>query len=128
MENTADWRTESRTVYSNDFKLRIVELASQPDANVAKIARENGVAHNLIFKWLRMWQNEGRVSRRRHCCKVSDEVAFCFIERPYISKTLLTRRISPRGSPSSGSGFSCHVEFVCSPCTSWSLCLLYRIA
>ena len=53
MENTANWRTESRTVYSNDFKLRIVELASQPDANVAKIARENGVAHNLIFKWLR---------------------------------------------------------------------------
>ncbi|MGX5057129.1 hypothetical protein ACWKX9_26450 [Enterobacter asburiae] len=26
--------------------------------------RENGVAHNLIFKWLRMWQNEGRISRR----------------------------------------------------------------
>ena len=64
MENTADWRTESRTFYSNDFKLRIVKLASQPGANVAKIARENGVAHNLIFKWLRMWQNEGRVSRR----------------------------------------------------------------
>lgn len=64
MKNTADWRTESRTVYSNDFKLRIVELASHPGANVAKIARENGVAHNLIFKWLRMWQNEGRISRR----------------------------------------------------------------
>ncbi|MEJ5074833.1 transposase [Enterobacter ludwigii] len=64
MENTADWRTESRTFYSNDFKLRIVELASQPGANVAKIAREKGVAHNLIFKWLRMWQHEGRVSRR----------------------------------------------------------------
>lgn len=50
MESIADWRTESRTVYSNDFKLRIVELASHPDANVAKIAREKGVAHNLIFK------------------------------------------------------------------------------
>ncbi len=37
--------------------------------------------------------------RRRHCCKVSDEAAFCLIQRPYISKTLLTRRISPRGSP-----------------------------
>ncbi|XGI80485.1 transposase [Enterobacter hormaechei] len=49
------------TVYSNDFKLRIVELASHPGANVA---RENGVAHNLIFKWLRMWQSEGRISRR----------------------------------------------------------------
>ncbi|MCV5620161.1 hypothetical protein OFN15_30095, partial [Escherichia coli] len=29
-----------------------------------------------------------------HCCKVSDEAAFCLIQRPYISKTLLTRRIS----------------------------------
>ncbi|WP_368627218.1 hypothetical protein, partial [Salmonella enterica] len=28
-----------------------------------------------------------------HCCKVSDEAAFCLIQRPYISKTLLTRRI-----------------------------------
>ncbi|WP_250189574.1 nucleotidyltransferase domain-containing protein, partial [Escherichia coli] len=26
----------------------------------------------------------------RHCCKVSDEAAFCLIQRPYISKTLLT--------------------------------------
>ncbi|EGU9176158.1 IS1 family transposase [Salmonella enterica] len=37
--------------------------------------------------------------QKRHCCKVSDEAAFCLIQRPYISKTLLTRRISPRGSP-----------------------------
>ncbi|HIG8809471.1 TPA: AAA family ATPase, partial [Escherichia coli] len=29
---------------------------------------------------------------KRHCCKVSDEAAFCLIQRPYISKTLLTRR------------------------------------
>ncbi len=36
---------------------------------------------------------------KRHCCKVSDEAAFCLIQRPYISKTLLTRRISARGSP-----------------------------
>ncbi len=43
----------------------------------------------------------GRVegTRERHCCKVSDEAAFCLIQRPHISKTLLTRRISPRGSP-----------------------------
>ncbi|MDL7780022.1 hypothetical protein QS272_24750 [Escherichia coli] len=39
------------------------------------------------------------VFSERHCCKVSDEAAFCLIQRPYISKTLLTRRISPRGSP-----------------------------
>ena len=39
------------------------------------------------------------IPKNRHCCKVSDEAAFCLIQRPYISKTLLTRRISPRGSP-----------------------------
>ncbi|MCJ4354145.1 recombinase family protein, partial [Klebsiella pneumoniae] len=34
----------------------------------------------------------GKDTRRpeRHCCKVSDEAAFCLIQRPYISKTLLT--------------------------------------
>uniref|UniRef100_UPI0020CB2C1F recombinase family protein n=1 Tax=Salmonella enterica TaxID=28901 RepID=UPI0020CB2C1F len=26
--------------------------------------------------------------RPGHCCKVSDEAAFCLIQRPYISKTL----------------------------------------
>ena len=39
------------------------------------------------------------IDMKGHCCKVSDEAAFCLIQRPYISKTLLTRRISPRGSP-----------------------------
>ena len=58
MENAANWRTESRTVYSSDFKLRMVELASRPDANVAQLAREHGVDNNLIFKWLRLWQRE----------------------------------------------------------------------
>ncbi len=59
-----DWRKEPRKNYSNEFKLRMVELASQPGACVAQIARENGVNDNVIFKWLRLWQNEGRVSRR----------------------------------------------------------------
>ena len=48
-------------------------------------------------KALNDWQKEEL--KKRHCCKVSDEAAFCLIQRPYISKTLLTRRISPRGSP-----------------------------
>ncbi|EOM4233292.1 transposase, partial [Escherichia coli] len=59
-----DWRKEPRKNYSNEFKFRMVELASQPGACVAQIARENGVNDNVIFKWLRLWQNEGRVSRR----------------------------------------------------------------
>ncbi|MEX6309510.1 recombinase family protein [Providencia hangzhouensis] len=31
--------------------------------------------------------------------KLAMRQPFCLIQRPYISKTLLTRRISPRGSP-----------------------------
>ncbi|KAB1573425.1 transposase [Serratia marcescens] len=58
------WRKEPRKNYSNDFKLRMVELASRPGACVAQIARDNGINDNVIFKWLRLWQNEGRISRR----------------------------------------------------------------
>ncbi len=61
---TQSWRKELRKNYSNDFKLRMVELASRPGACVAQIARENGINDNVIFKCLRLWQEEGRISRR----------------------------------------------------------------
>ncbi|OJN08029.1 IS66-like element accessory protein TnpA [Escherichia coli] len=67
-----DWRKEPRKNYSNEFKLRMVELASQPGACVAQIARENGVNDNVIFKWLRLWQNEGCISRRLPVTTTSD--------------------------------------------------------
>ncbi|WP_223236035.1 NAD(P)-binding protein, partial [Acinetobacter baumannii] len=57
-----------------------------------------------ILSYLEDVSNEFNITSKiefnneRHCCKVSDEAAFCLIQRPYISKTLLTRRISPRGS------------------------------
>ncbi|HAJ6155656.1 TPA: transposase, partial [Escherichia coli] len=40
----------------------MVKLASQPGASVARIAREHDINDNLLFKWLRLWQNEGRIS------------------------------------------------------------------
>lgn len=49
------WRKEPRKNYPNEFKLRMVELASRPGACVAQIARENGINDNVIFKWLRLW-------------------------------------------------------------------------
>ncbi|NJC99952.1 transposase [Candidatus Erwinia dacicola] len=61
---TQSWRKELRKNYSNDFKLLMVELASCPGPCVAQIARENGINDNVIFKWLRLWQEEGRISRR----------------------------------------------------------------
>ena len=55
---------EPRRLFSNEFKLQMVKLASQPGASVARIAREHDINDNLLFKWLRLWQNEGRISRR----------------------------------------------------------------
>ncbi len=52
------------------------------------------------LRGLKHWEKPATLNTDKgHCCKVSDEAAFCLIQRPYISKTLLTRRISPRGSP-----------------------------
>ena len=42
----------------------MVKLAARLSACVAQIARGNGVNDNVIFKWLRLWQDEGRISRR----------------------------------------------------------------
>ncbi|WP_409250311.1 hypothetical protein [Escherichia coli] len=36
------------------------------------IARENGVNDNVIFKWLRLWAERGRVSRRLPVTTSSD--------------------------------------------------------
>ncbi len=35
----------------------MVKLALQPGASVARIAREHDINDNLLFKWLRLWQN-----------------------------------------------------------------------
>lgn len=64
MEHQSSWPAEPRRTFSNEFKLQMVRLASQPGASVAQIAREHGINDNVIFKWLRLWQNEGRISRR----------------------------------------------------------------
>ncbi|VDY98811.1 putative transposase (partial) [Escherichia coli] len=36
--------------FSNEFKLQMVKLASQPGASVARIAREHDINDNLLFK------------------------------------------------------------------------------
>ncbi|WP_215262114.1 IS66-like element accessory protein TnpA [Escherichia coli] len=64
--------SEPRRSFSNEFKLQMVKLASQPGASVARIAREHDINDNLLFKWLRLWQNEGRVSRRLPVTTSSD--------------------------------------------------------
>ena len=75
----------------NDFKRGTIESLFLPNL---KAALKEIFSADFDVKLLSAAERESR-----HCCKVSDEAAFCLIQRPYISKTLLTRRISPRGSP-----------------------------
>ena len=69
-----------------------IEVGTSPDALTAAVA---GLGYRATLADAPSVSTPGGW----HCCKVSDEAAFCLIQRPYISKTLLTRRISPRGSP-----------------------------
>ena len=108
-----DWRKEPRKKYSNEFKLRMVELASQPGACVVQIARENGVNDNVIFKWLRLWQNEGRISRRLPVTTTSDAgVELLPVEitpdEPKEPVAALTPSLSTQTTVSAS---SCKVEF-----------------
>ncbi|MDK3575859.1 hypothetical protein M5562_24695, partial [Escherichia coli] len=87
--------------------------------DLEEMLAERGISvdHTTIYRWVQCYAPEMEKRLRwfwrrgfdpswrldetyvkGHCCKVSDEAAFCLIQRPYISKTLLTRRISPRGS------------------------------
>ncbi len=63
----------------------MVELASRPNANVAQLTREHGVDNNLIFKWLRLWQREGRISRRMPPTIVDPTVPQSFPASPNFS-------------------------------------------
>ena len=80
---------EPRRTFSNEFKLQMVKLALQPRVSVARIARKHDINDNLLFKWLRLWQNEGRISRRLPVTTSSDAgvellpVEMTLDERPY---------------------------------------------
>jgi transposase len=64
MQTSNDWRKAPRRTYSTEFKMRMIEQALLPGASVAAIARENGFNDNLLFKWLRLWNAERRLTRR----------------------------------------------------------------
>ncbi|UMS25433.1 IS66-like element accessory protein TnpA [Escherichia coli] len=106
---------EPRRSFSNNFKLQMVKLALQPGASVARIAREHDINDNLLFKWLRLWQNEGRVSRRLPVTTSSDAgvellpVEITPDEQKEPMATLPPLLSTP--SQSTASASSCKVEF-----------------
>ena len=104
---------EPRRSFSNKFKLQMVKLALQPGASVARIAREHDINDNLLFKWLRLWQNEGRISRRLPVTTSSDTgVELLPVEitpdEPKEPVAALTPSLSTQTTVSAS---SCKVEF-----------------
>ncbi len=49
-----------RRKYSEEFKREAVGLTRQPDASVSQVARDIGVASNLLFRWRRDYEGDGR--------------------------------------------------------------------
>ncbi|MGS8561172.1 transposase [Salmonella enterica] len=41
--------------------MELVRLALEKEGSVAALARQHDVNDNLLFKWIRLWQREGRV-------------------------------------------------------------------
>ncbi|MDK5225034.1 hypothetical protein P9955_27685, partial [Serratia nevei] len=88
------WQEDEKTLLSD-------ALDSVPDEEIGKhlfwLSEKLGrTPFSVAFQIaaIRELQDGWEEQFRGHCCKVSDEAAFCLIQRPYISKTLLTRRIS----------------------------------
>ena len=106
---------EPRSSVSNEFKLQMGKLALQPGVSVVRIAREHDINDNLLFKWLRLWQNEGRVLRRLQVTTSSDTgvellpVEITPDEQKEPMATLPLLLSTP--SQSTASASSCKVEF-----------------
>lgn len=49
-----------RRKYSEEFKREAVSLTRQPGANVSQVARDIGVGSNLLFRWRRQLEGEGK--------------------------------------------------------------------
>ncbi|EHB3806165.1 transposase [Salmonella enterica subsp. enterica serovar Bonariensis] len=54
-----------RKRYSPEFKMELVRLALEEEGSVAALARQHDVNDNLLFKWIRLWQREGRFCHPR---------------------------------------------------------------
>uniref|UniRef100_UPI001124DBA6 transposase n=1 Tax=Escherichia coli TaxID=562 RepID=UPI001124DBA6 len=54
-----------RKHYPPAFKMELARLALEAEGSIAALARKHDVNDHLPFKWIRLWQSEGRVCRPR---------------------------------------------------------------
>jgi len=87
-------------------KRRIVELAMQPGASIARLARDHGVNANMVHYWRKLYR-EGRLGENK-----TNSVRLLPVS---VSEPTVTARVEPltnlAASPSTTSSGSIYVEF-----------------
>lgn len=79
-----------RRKYSEEFKREAVALTREPGANVSQIARDIGIAPNLLFNWRRQLRDEGTpfpgsgVARDQEVLALKRELAKVKRERDFL--------------------------------------------
>ena len=90
-------------------KRRIVELAMQPGASIARVAREHGVNANMVHYWRNLYR-QGRLGEKQNDSvrllpvSVSESAATAVVE----SESALSSTTSVVSSPAAG---SIYIEF-----------------
>jgi transposase-like protein len=57
-KNMTPGRRKDRPNYSPEFKQQLVAASCEPGISISKLALENGINANLIFKWRQQWLTE----------------------------------------------------------------------
>ena len=79
-----------RRKYSEEFKREAVGLTRQPGASVSQVARDIGVAANLLFRWQRQLEEESKafpgsgVARDQELLALKRELAKVKRERDFL--------------------------------------------
>jgi len=79
-----------RRKYSEEFKREAVGLTRQPGASVSQVARDIGVAANLLFRWRRQVEEEPKafpgsgVARDQELLALKRELAKVKRERDFL--------------------------------------------
>ncbi|EOU3984602.1 transposase [Escherichia coli] len=84
--------------------MELVRLALEEEGSIAALARKHDVNDNLLFKWIRLWQREGRVCRPRK--NSSSLPALIVILSATLNRDSLTRLQSTLHISSSGKKFT----------------------
>lgn len=59
-KNVTSGRRKGCPNYSPEFKQQLVAASSEPGISISKLALENGINANLLFKWRQQWR-EGKL-------------------------------------------------------------------